>query len=221
MSFKDTKYKVIKSAISQELADFVYNYFFMKRRVSRFLFDNSYLSPYRDDYGTWADKQIPETYSHYADIAMETLLVKLLPLMKKETELDLCPTYSYARLYKKGDELKRHKDRSSCEISTTLNLGGDSWPIFLEPNLNVGVPGENGCTSESNNPGIKIDLEQGDMLIYSGCIFEHWREPFTGQDCGQVFLHYNNVDTQGKQNICDGRPFLGLPSTFKPQSNEN
>ena len=46
--------------------------------------------------------------------------------MQKETGLDLCPTYSYARLYKKdGDELKRHKDRPSCEISTTINLGGD------------------------------------------------------------------------------------------------
>jgi len=35
---------------------------------------------------------------------------------------------------KKGDELKRHKDRFSCEVSTTVNLGGDSWPIFLSPN---------------------------------------------------------------------------------------
>ena len=35
-------------------------------------------------------------------------------------------------LYKQGDELKRHKDRPSCEISTTLNLGGDPWPIFID-----------------------------------------------------------------------------------------
>ena len=26
--------------------------------------------------GTWTDKQIPNTYSHYADFAMETLLMK-------------------------------------------------------------------------------------------------------------------------------------------------
>jgi hypothetical protein len=214
MSFKDTKYKIIKSAISQELADFVYNYFFMKRRVSRFLFDNSYLSPYRDDYGTWSDQQVPETYSHYADIAMETLLVKLLPLMKKETDLDLIPTYSYARIYKKGDALYRHKDRFSCEISTTLNLGGDPWPIYLDPKIGLPVEGE---YKSENNPGVKIDLEQGDMLVYSGCVLEHWREKFEGENCGQVFLHYNNVDTQGKQNLYDGRPFLGLPSDFKKQ----
>ena len=27
-------------------------------------------------FGTWTDKQIPNTYSHYADPVMETLLVK-------------------------------------------------------------------------------------------------------------------------------------------------
>ena len=53
--------------------------------------------------------------------------------MKQHSNLDLIPTYSYAIAYKRGDKLRRHKDRPSCEISTTLNLGGDKWPIFLEP----------------------------------------------------------------------------------------
>ena len=64
---------------------------------------------------------------------METLLQKVKPIMEKESGVKLTETYSYARIYKKGDELKRHKDRYSCEISTTMNLGGDDWPIFLEP----------------------------------------------------------------------------------------
>jgi hypothetical protein len=81
-------------------------------------------------FGTWGDTQIPNTYSHYADPVMETLLVKMLPVMKQHTGLDLVPTYSYARAYKKGDTLHRHKDRPCCEISTTLNLGGDPWPIL-------------------------------------------------------------------------------------------
>ena len=37
--------------------------------------------------------------------------------------------------------LKRHKDRFSCEISTTMNLGGDPWPIYLEPSGEVGKKG--------------------------------------------------------------------------------
>ena len=59
--------------------------------------------------------------------------MKVLPVMKEKTGMDLIPTYSYARVYQHGAELKRHKDRPSCEISTTLNLGGDPWPIFIDP----------------------------------------------------------------------------------------
>ena len=59
--------------------------------------------------GTWTDKQIPNTYSHYADPVMETLLMKVLPRMQEETGLQLIPTYSYASIYKKGDELKDTK----------------------------------------------------------------------------------------------------------------
>ena len=82
--------------------------------------------------GTWTDQQVPNTYSHYADHVMETLLMKVLPVMQKETGLELIPTYSYARIYKHGDILRRHKDRPSCEISTTIHLGGDKWPIFID-----------------------------------------------------------------------------------------
>ena len=197
-------YKIIKQAISEELAEFVYEYFLNKRTVARHLFDTRYISPYTEYWGVWNDEQIPETYSHYADIAMETLLVKLKPLMEKESGLKLNETYSYARIYKKGDELKRHKDRYSCEVSTTLNLGGDEWPIYLEP------------SGEEGKEGVKVILEQGDMLVYKGCDVEHWRETFEGENCGQVFLHYNDAsDEKAEQNKYDGRPFLGLPAWFK------
>jgi len=197
-------YKIIKQAISQELAEFVYEYFLNKRSVARHLFDARYISPYTEYWGVWNDEQIPETYSHYADVAMETLLVKLKPLMEKESGLKLNETYSYARIYKKGDELKRHKDRYSCEVSTTLNIGGDEWPIYLEP------------SGEEGKEGTKVILNQGDMLVYKGCDVEHWREAFEGENCGQVFLHYNDAsDEKAEQNKYDGRPFLGLPAWFK------
>ena len=194
-------YKIIKQAISQELAEFVYSYFLNKRKVARYLFDARYISPFTDYWGVWSDEQIPETYSHYADIAMETLLVKLKPLMEKESGLKLNETYSYARIYKKGDVLKRHKDRYSCEVSTTLNLGGDEWPIYLEP------------SGETGKEGTKVILNQGDMLVYKGCDVEHWREAFEGEICGQVFLHYNDI-ADGEKHKHDGRPLLGLPGRF-------
>ena len=210
------KYQVIKNAISYELANFIYNYFLLKKDAVEFMYKNNinYESPLL---GTWTDKQVPNTYSHYADMVMETLLMKVLPIMKKETGLELIPTYSYARAYKKGDILRRHKDRPSCEISTTLNLGGDPWPIFIDGTGADSVIDEYKQIHKPNAPkGTKVLLEVGDMLVYSGCELEHWREPFEGNICGQVFLHYNHVNGPfAGTNMFDGRPKLGLPSFIK------
>ena len=197
------KYQVIKKAVSYDLANFCFNYFLLKRDAAKFMYDNNIIHD-NGIFGTWTDTQIPNTYTHYADPVMETLLVKMLPVMKEQTGLDLIPTYSYARAYKKGDELERHKDRPSCEISTTINLGGDPWSIFIEPSGEIG------------REGIKVLLEVGDMLVYSGCELEHWREPFDGNICGQVFLHYNHVNGPfASKNKFDGRAKLGLPSGLK------
>ena len=210
--FKTKKYQVIKSAISYELANFLYNYFMLKRDAVKFMYENNIHSQ-TSILGTWSDQQIPNTYSCYGDFAMETLMMKVMPVMIKETGLDLVPTYSYARIYKKGDILKRHKDRPSCEISTTLNLGGDPWPIFIDPTGSNNVVDEYKNIHKPNAPkGERVDLEIGDMLIYEGCKLEHWREPFEGEHCGQVFLHYNNKKGEFKDiNIFDGRDKLGTP----------
>ena len=101
MSFKNNKYTVLKKAISPELAHFVYKYFLNKRNVARVLFDSKYMSPFTEYWGIWNDDQVPNTYSHYGDIAMETLLEQVKPVMEKHTGLKLSPTYSYARIYKK------------------------------------------------------------------------------------------------------------------------
>jgi hypothetical protein len=215
-NFKKDRFTVIEKAIDPKIANFIYNYFLMKRQVARTMFDERYISPFTTDFGVWNDDQVPNTYSHYSDIAMETLLLAVQPIMEKQTGLKLIPTYSYARIYKKGDILHRHKDRFSCEISTTLNLGGDSWPIYIEPNPKMGNLVEGKGYVSNNTKGIKVNLKQGDMLVYRGNILEHWREEFNGQDCCQVFLHYNNSNTKGsKDNIFDKRKHLGLPSWFK------
>ena len=215
MSFKKNKYIVIKKAISSQLAKFLTQYFLLKKTVARTLFDKRYISQFTTEWGVWNDRQVPDTYSHYADTAMETLLTWVQPAMEKHTGLKLSPTYSYARIYKKGDILHRHKDRFSCEISTTLNLGGDKWSIYLSPNENVGKPDGKKITVTSNAKGMKVDLKPGDMLVYKGMELEHWREAFEGDNCIQVFLHYNQVSKKADINKFDKRPHLGLPAWFK------
>ena len=207
------KYQVIKNAIGYDLANFIFNYFLLKRDAVKYMYDNN-ITYDNGMLGTWTDKQIPNTYSHYADHVMETLLMKTLPVMQKETGLELVPTYSYARAYKKGDILKRHKDRPSCEISTTIHLGGDQWSIFIDPTGSNNVIDEYKNIHKPDAPqGVKVDLDVGDMLVYSGCELEHWREQFQGDVCVQVFLHYNHVNGQfAEKNKFDKRPLLGIPS---------
>ncbi len=204
-------YKIVKEAISFELANFLYNYFLLKREAVDYMYSNNWVYD-SGIMGTWKDEQVPNTYSVYGDPVFDTLLMKILPVMQRETGLDVVPTYSYARIYKRGDVLRRHKDRPSCEISTTINLGGDHWPIFIDPTGNNNVIDEKNNIHKPGAPkGIKVDLKPGDMLIYSGCELEHWREPFEGQLCGQVFLHYNHADGQfAKSNLYDKRPMLGI-----------
>ena len=133
MSFKTKKYQVIREALPKGLANFIFNYMMLQRAAVDFVTKNNKVNPYNPFIGTREDKQIPGAYSKYGDWVMETLLMYMIPIMKAKTGMDLVPTYSYTRLYEKGNKLKRHKDRPSCEISTTLHLGGDEWPIYLDP----------------------------------------------------------------------------------------
>ena len=222
MSFQETKYQVIKQALSYELANFIFNYFLLKREAVAWMYKNN-VTYDTGILGTWRDAQVPNSYSLYSDPVMDTLLMKVLSRMQDETGLQLIPTYSYARLYKSGDILKRHKDRPSCEISTTIHLGGSKWPIFIDPTGTDNIiekRKENDVVVRPNAPpGNVVDLEIGDMLVYSGCDLEHWREPFQGNTCGQVFLHYNHVNGPfAKENLFDKRPMLGVHMLLPKES---
>jgi hypothetical protein len=87
------------------------------------------------------------------------------------------PTYSYARIYKNGEVLNRHRDRPACEISLTVHIGGDApWSIGIQ---------------KPSGEEVDLDLNIGDAMLYLGCTADHWRStPFSGQNYSQVFLHY-------------------------------
>jgi len=182
MAIKDTakfyeknRYVLIKSFIPPQLASFIYHYAHIRKARAATMADSKWPG-YREDIdGTFTDQQVPGTYSCYADPMMETLLLQGLEGMRKITGLNLAPTYSYWRLYKTGDVLKRHKDRPSCEVSTTLCLGYNNsnlkdkkkdwqkynWPMWVDK------------TGGFGNKGIPIHMEPGDMIVYRGVEIEH------------------------------------------------
>ena len=200
-AYDKNNFVVIRGAVDKKVVDVTYKYFINKRRVADYFFKNN-IKIYSTVWGSYDDDQAPNTYCVYGDLIMETHLVMCLPIIEQYTNKRVVPTYSYARLYKKGDVLIKHKDRFSCEISTTLNLGGDGWAIYIEP--------------DENKKAVEVILQPGDMMIYKGSLCNHWRDSFQGEICGQVFLHYNNKETKdAEKNIFDGRSVLGLPINFK------
>ena len=166
MSFKTKKYQVIRGALSKELANFIFNYMMLQRDAVDLMIKHNKVNPANPFMGNRVDKQIPGAYSKYADWVMETLLMYMIPIMKIKTGLELIPTYSYTRLYEKGHILRRHKDRPSCEVSTTLHLGGEEWPIFLDPTGANFVIDEFKQIHKPGAPkGVRVDLKVGDMFI--------------------------------------------------------
>jgi len=132
------------------------------------------------------DKNFPESRSFHSrhSIIYKHLLNFLLPRVEKETNLKLKPTYCFSRIYYPGANLKKHKDRSQCEISVSITLNYSyaipnyKWPL---------------CMGD-----LPIVIEKGDGVIYKGCEISHWRPIFNVPKISwhhQVFIHY--VDKNG------------------------
>lgn len=144
------------------------------------------------------DVQCPLSHSIGHVPLLDSFLEQLTPYISEITGKKLYPTYAYARKYAPGDELKIHKDRPSCEISATINLGfkGNQWPIHV---------GHKEDKSESR----KIDMNIGEGVIYKGCEVFHWREKYTeGEEQFQVFVHYVDADGPNKEWKYDKREKL-------------
>lgn len=204
--FKKNNYLVIENFIDKNTATLLYQYCKTKAAAIDFkkFYDVKFYNSSWD--GRFDDPQAPGAYSLYGDPIMDSVLFLTLETMKNLTGLELLHNYSYWRLYQKGNILKRHRDRPSCEISATLCLGFDvsnidqtkypdyKWPMWVN----------------SQGEEIPISLNPGDIIIYKGCEIEHWREEFIGLNHAQVFLHYN--DANGPYKITnDNRPLLGIP----------
>lgn len=122
------------------------------------------------------DSQAPNSHSMYDFMPFVRLLVEKVPEVSELLGEKVLPTYTYARVYKEGSELLRHRDRPACEISLTLNLSKDTdWPIYFQ---------------RPDGSETYVELNPGDVVMYLGCQSDHWRNKFEGKECVQLFMHY-------------------------------
>jgi hypothetical protein len=141
------------------------------------------------------DNHIPTAASVSNTALTDALLLELRPRIEMIAACRLVPTYSYARVYFHGDAMVRHQDRGSCEVSVSIHLardGGDASLWF--------------------QPCAKVEMKPGDGAVYLGCETDHWRERFTGNTMGQIFLHYVVTDGPRATNYFDGYPERFPPS---------
>ncbi len=122
------------------------------------------------------DVLVPGAPSVYDFLPFVRLMVEKIPQVEEVVGERILPTYTYARLYGHGDALRQHEDRDACELSLSLNLDADDpWPIWFK---------------SPDGTAVSISQRPGDAVVYLGCQTPHWREPYPGTSCAQVFLHY-------------------------------
>ena len=183
--FQDKGYVLIKNFLDPESV----------KVVSRYLENALRRYPENNQGGGDGDSS---KISYYADPLIEMILADKLAHVEEVTGFKLFPSYSFTRVYQKGEELKAHVDRPGCEISLTCHIAtvGKPWPIWMQ------TPG--GEPSE-------YTLEPGDACVYKGCEIKHWREPATDTDINvQMMLHYVNQNGPNADHKFDRRPGLSL-----------
>lgn len=187
--FKENRYLDLKNIVPVDLCRIITKYALLKEETE--------FSP---ELGNTA--QVENAHSVYSDTLMETMLHFLLPHIEKNTGLSLCPTYTYYRVYRPGMILDRHRDRPSCEISTTVCFGFNYTNVSFDYKWGMYV-----------EPGNLITQNPGDIIIYKGCELDHWRDSFSagpGSYQVQAFFHY--IDKNGPfypEHAYDKRPGIG------------
>ena len=162
---------VVRNFLSKEWAEEIYVDFRDHGRVD---------SAFKDGYSG-------PCYFYESPVGGQELLYYMTQKMVDHVGERLYPTYSYLRCYNEGSYLPLHDDRPACEISVSIHLGSDKpWEFIIE--------------DPEENP-TEVILEQGDAIIYLGCVGTHGRKgKYDGDHYIQLFLHY--VRSRGPMQWC-------------------
>ena len=178
--------KVWREAVPYPVVDFVYREFRLMR--------DSLLSMGSNE--GYNDPTVPGCFSWYSPLCFETLSLAVKDRLEHILKAELHSTYSSGRIYTNGSELVEHTDRRSSEIACSVNLAkDDDWGLFFR----------------WKGQELRVDLEPGDMVIYSGAAIPHWRNKYTGQEHVQAFLQYVYADGEFSDLKYDTRPYLATP----------
>ena len=213
-SLRKNRYLVVRNYLPAVLTETAYRYVLMKMQNGEF---------------SLADTQVPNTPAFYGDTLTDTLLESAVPFVERMVDELLYPTYSYMRMYKRGDQLAPHNDRPSCEVSMTLCLGYDvsgsgdpdfCWPICVDNSIDYSSDSDKAGRPAALGEGKSVCLKPGDGVIYYGTEVRHWRNPFPGERHAQVFFHFVRRKGPYAESKFDYRPMLGASHTTREPPQE-
>ncbi len=182
----DNKLYVIREGVSKETCEQLKTEYLMIKEVV----ETQYSGP-------TSDPIMPGAFAMYSPVCFEAMGQVIQPMIEQVVGCELYQTFSYARVYVKGTNLVRHRDRTSGEWVGNVCITRDDtdWELYIE----------------LDGKSHQILLNQGDICIFRGHRDYHWRPKYTGELQVQAFVSY--VDANGKyaKNKYDGRPMLSMP----------
>ena len=211
IDFENNGYLVVRNFFSEETIDILSTYFDLKYRVIQS--DSSLRQKYSAPSQDAANGLV---FSD--DYLTESILLLYGDKMSKVLELDLVPTYTYARIYEQGNNLNPHRDRPSCEISATCPItisDNRASTIYIskfkfDPFIHLDMYQDSGEIKKLGDY-TRVDLLPGDVLFYEGWERHHWREPLESDYLVQFFMHTVQINGQFKDFVFDKRPYMGFP----------
>lgn len=183
--FRGRGYLHLSGVIDLSVCELAYRYMMLKCATGRFQY------PAGDTY-------IPGAPGEYGDPLTEALLGQLEPIVERVTGLETLPTFSYCRVYFRGEELPAHNDRIECEIGVSACMGGQTevpWTFNLDAPAGT----------------VRLATAPGDIVVYKACEMTHQRDPLQGDHQAQVFLFYVNRNGPLSSLRFDSRPGLAVP----------
>jgi len=157
-TFEKNKFVVIRNILDPHVVKFLASYYWNMQQQTDGQFSR--------DWTSWNGK---------GDACADTVLYMLRSAIEAHTGLELLPTYSFVRSYRKGDRLGRHRDGPANEVSCAMCISKDvKWPLGFG----------------DGDKEYTVHLEPGDGAIYRGFDLEHWRDRYDGENQVQVIVGY-------------------------------
>lgn len=215
--FKKNGYLVARNFFDNTAMALMQTYFDFKYRIINFSEENR-IKAAKSEQGP--GKDVAPTFGFYSDQLIESIHLNYGQKASEIIRMRLSPTYTFTRIYEKGDSLLAHTDRPSCEISMTCPiLTANEVPSTIYISNYIVPPGTTGSFTpeeiEKRGDYSEVNLYPGDALFYSGCERFHWRKPLEDDYLIQFFLHFVETDGKYKDHYFDKRPYSGFPAEYK------